>query len=662
MDSILSTQWRMLSQPPMVVPFPRGLDRLWLQATRLAGRLSRSSTHFMQQADRIIAKQKVYRDVSDRNLGDYAAALRHRFLLGRDTDADCRHAFTILREVAARTVGLRPYREQIAAALALNAGCVAEMATGEGKTLVATMPAVLAGWRGRGCHVITANDYLAKRDAELMKAIYDFCGLTVGCITPDMGPLDRKQAYNAHVTYCTNKEVAADFLRDRLINASAKGLPALILSKMVGGGADRIGRLVQRGLAHAIVDEADSVFIDDASTPLLISGDGPNQAHSHAYEQAAQLAAGLDPSIHYRVASDQPTVSLTPSGKQHLSELAEPLGGLWQGARRREELVVQALVANAVYIRDKHYVLEDDKVVIVDEFTGRLMPDRTWRDGLHQAVEAKEKVTINLPKETFARISFQRFFRLYRHLSGMSGTVAEAQAELWGIYRMPMIPIPTHRPCRRTVMPDRVFTTAAEKWQAVVADIGDVHRSGRPILIGTGSIRESEHLSRHLIAEGMDHRLLNAVQHASEAQIIAGAGQKGQITVSTNMAGRGTDIQLGPGVAERGGLHVIATERFSARRIDRQLSGRCARQGDPGSTQTFVSLEDDLIKKHTPIVAAALRRFHCQQGREISSAFWRHLIGEIQRRAERVSFRRRRDVLSADHWLDQHLGFAANDL
>lgn len=662
MDSILSAQWRMLSQPPMVEPLPRGLDRLWLQATGLAGRFSRSATHFLQQADRIIAREKVYRDVSDRKLRDFAAALSHRFLLGRDTDADCHHAFTILREVAARTVGLRPYPEQVAAALALNAGCVAEMATGEGKTLVATMPAVLAGWRGRGCHVVTANDYLAKRDAELMKAIYGFCGLTVGCITPDMGPLERKQAYDAHVTYCTNKEVAADFLRDRLINASVKGLPALILSKMVGGGADRIGRLVQRGLAHAIVDEADSVFIDDASTPLLISGDGPNQAQIQAYEQAARLAAGLDPSTHYRVARDQPTVSLTPSGKQHLAELAEPLGGLWQGARRREELVVQALVANAVYVCDKHYVLDNDKVVIVDEFTGRLMPDRTWRDGLHQAVEAKEGVPINLPKDTFARISFQRFFRLYRKLSGMSGTVAEAKAELWAIYRMPVIPIPTHRPCRRAVMPDRVFTTAAEKWQAVIADICTVHRTGRPILIGTGSIQESEHLSRRLNSEGIDHRLLNAVQHASEAQIIADAGQEGRITVSTNMAGRGTDIQLGPGVAEQGGLHVIATERFSARRIDRQLSGRCARQGDPGSTQVFVSLEDELIQKNTPIIAAALRRFHCQQGREISSAFWRHMIGVLQRRAERASFRRRRDVLSADHWLDQHLGFAANDL
>ena len=314
-----------------------------------------------------------------------------------------------------------------------------------------------------------------------------------------------------------------------------------------------------------------------------------------------------------------------------------------------------------MYVRDKHYVLDGDKVVIVDEFTGRLMPDRSWRDGLHQAVEAKEGVPINLPKETYARISFQRFFRLYRKLSGMSGTVAEAQAELWGIYRLPVIPIPTHRPCMRRAMPDRVFTTRAKKRQAVIEEIGAVHRSQRPILIGTGSIRESEHLSDRLRSAGIDHRLLNAVQHASEAQIIAEAGQQGRITVSTNMAGRGTDIQLGPGVAEMGGLHVIATERFSARRIDRQLSGRCARQGDPGSTQVFVSLEDDLIQKNARMIAAIVGRFYGQPGREISSAFWRQVIGSIQKQAERAAARTRRDVLSADHWLDQHLGFAANE-
>jgi len=661
MDSVLSDQWRMLSQPVTHKPPPRGLDRLWHQAVGKVERISRGPDQYLRQADAILARERDYRYISDANLRLSLKRLSDRFLFGRDNSADRDEAFAMVREVAKRATGLQPYREQIAGALALNDGCVAEMATGEGKTLVATMPAVIAGWRRRGCHIITANDYLASRDAELMKPIYRFCGLTVGCITPEMAPHDRRAAYNAHVTYCTNKEVAADFLRDRLINAGNQGLSGLILSKMFNGREDRIGRMVQRGLEYAIVDEADSIFIDEASTPLLISGDGPNHEQVEAYEQAAGLAAKLDPSTDYRIATDRPAVDLTSKGKQHLAELAEPLGGLWSGARRREELVLQALVANAMYIRDKHYVVEDDTVIIVDEYTGRLMPDRTWRNGLHQAVEAKEGVPINLAKETFARISFQRFYGLYRKLSGMSGTVAEARTELWGTYQTPVMTIPTHRPCRRRVNADRLFTTAAAKWNAVVEEICAVHKTGRPILVGTGSIRDSEDLSDRLTAGGLDHRLLNAVRHSAEARIIAGAGQMGRITVSTNMAGRGTDIQLGPGVAELGGLHVIATERFSARRIDRQLSGRCARHGDPGSVQAFVSLEDELIRKYSRFIAAALRRLVGQDDQELSSAVWRRVVQTIQKRAERLSLRMRRDVMAADNWLDQHLGFTANE-
>ncbi len=662
MDSALSNQWRMLSQPLTYRPPPAGLDRWWLRAAGQLGRLKRSPRHYLRQADRILADENSYRHLPDSKLQEHAATLRDRFRLGRDTAEDCHQGVAVLREVAARTVGMRPYREQIAAALALHAGCITEMATGEGKTLVAALPAVLAGWRGRGCHVITANDYLAGRDAQLMNAIYRYCGLTVGCIQPEMPPLERKAAYQAHVTYGTNKEVAADFLRDRLVSSRIPGLPAFLLSRMAGGREDHIDRIVQRGLAVAIVDEADSVFIDDASTPLLISGDSPNQAQLEAFEAAARLAAKLNPSADYVVHQDRSGVRLTPAGKRSLEALTRPLGGLWSGARRREELVQQALVANYLYLRDKHYVLEDDNVVIVDEYTGRLMPDRTWRNGLHQAIEAKEGVPINLPKETYARISFQRFFRLYGHLSGMSGTVAESRAEMWDIYGLPVISVPTHRPCRRTVMPDRIFTTAAAKWDAVVTEIGNLHQTGRPILVGTASVSESQHLSDRLSSNNLDHRLLNARHHASEAQIIAGAGKRGRITVSTNMAGRGTDIELGPGVADLGGLHVIATERFSARRIDRQLAGRCARQGDPGSTQAFISLQDELIVKNSHGIAAAVRRLAGRRNRELRAAIWRHLVRGMQRHAERASFRTRRDVLSADNWLDQQLGFAAKDL
>ncbi len=652
----------MLSERPKCEKPPCGLDALWHRAAGLAGRFAHSPRHFLRQADRIMAREEDYRYVSDRKLRDLMAPLHDRFRRGRDTTEDRDLAFALLREVASRELGLRPYREQLAGALALEAGCVAEMATGEGKTLVAALPAVLAGWRGRGCHVITSNEYLAHRDAEWMNAIYRFCGLSVGCITQGMVPAERKQAYQAHVTYCTNKEVAADFLRDRLVIGHLQGLPEALLSKMATGRGDRIDRLVQRGLACAIVDEADSLFIDEAATPLLISGEGPNQVHIEAYEQAEQLVHMLDQSTDYRIDPQHREAHLTAAGKQRLAALAEPMGGLWTGRRRREELVLQALAARAFFIRNKHYVVDEGKVLIVDEFTGRLVPDRTWRDGMHQAVEAKEGLRINLPKETYARISFQRFFRLYRKLSGMSGTVAEAQGELWGIYRLPVVPIPTHRPSRRIVMPDRVFTTAADKWKAVIEEICAVHRTGRPILIGTGGIRESAYLSDQLAAKGVAHRLLNAVRQASEAQIIADAGQKGRITVSTNMAGRGTDIRLGSGVAELGGLHVIATERFTARRIDRQLFGRCARQGDRGSVRAFISLEDELLQKNGQWISIAMRRFYCNDNRQISSALQRRLIEAIQRRAENVSLRMRRHVLSADNWLDHHLGFATKDL
>ncbi len=652
----------MLSQRPKCEAPLRGPDALWHRAAGLSSRVTHRPRRFLRQADRILASEGAYRCVSDRKLCDLMTPLQDRFRRGRDTAEDRELAFALLREVAVRQLGLRPYREQIAGALALEAGCLAEMATGEGKTLVATMTAVLAGWRGSGCHVITANDYLAGRDAEWMNAVYRFCGLTVGCITPDMVPDERRLAYQAQVTYSTNKEVAADFLRDRLVIGHHQGLPSLLLSKMATGRGDRIDRLVQRGLACAIVDEADSVLIDEAATPLLISGEGPNREHIEAYEQADRLAHRLNPSTDYRIDRHAREVHLTPAGRRRLAGLSKPLGGLWTGSRRREELVSQAIAAGAFFLRDKHYVIEDGHVVIVDEFTGRLMPDHTWRDGVHPAIEAKEGLRVNLPRETHARISFQRFFRLYRKLSGMSGTLDEARGELWGIYRLPVVRIPTRRPIRRLVKPDRVFKTAAAKWEAVVSEICDVHQTGRPILIGTGGIGESVYLSDRLTARGLAHRLLNAVRQESEAQIIAEAGRKGRITVSTNMAGRGTDIRLGPGVAELGGLHVIATERFRARRIDRQLFGRCSRQGDPGSAQAFVSLEDELLRRQGPWISLAMCPFYCHNHSEISSAFRRRLVEFMQRRAEKVSLRMRRQVLSADNWLHHHLGFAAKDL
>ncbi|MDP6380056.1 MAG: prepilin peptidase, partial [Phycisphaerae bacterium] len=352
---------------------------------------------------------------------------------------------------------------------------------------------------------------------------------------------------------------------------------------------------------------------------------------------------------------------LTPAGKNRLAELAEPLGGIWAGARRREELVNQALSARTFYSCDKQYIIDDGKVVIVDEFTGRLMPDRTWRDGMHQAIEAKEQLEVNPPKDTYARVSFQRFFRMYRTLSGMTGTAFEGRREFWQIYHRPTVIIPTNRPCVRTLFPDRVFATEEAKWKTVVEEARQLHETGRPLLIGTRSVGASEHLDMLLTAEGLQHQVLNAVRHAEEAQIVAGAGQKGRITVATNMAGRGTDIKLGRGVAELGGLHVMATERHEAGRIDRQLFGRSARQGDPGSAQAIVCLEDELVRRHAPHLVAMLNRRYGHTDREISSPLTHRVFDMAQHRAERQTLRQRKAVLRTDDWLDEYLGFAGSE-
>jgi preprotein translocase subunit SecA len=433
------------------------------------------------------------------------------------------------------------------------------------------------------------------------------------------------------------------------------------LARITEGGDAGVGRMVQRGLHYAIVDEADSVLIDEAVTPLIISGEAPNTEQVEAFLQAARLAESLRPQVHYRTDERYRDVDLTGAGKDFLGELTADLGGVWSGPRRREELVVQALTAREYYLRDKQYVIQEDKVVIVDEFTGRLMPDREWRDGLHQAVSAKEQVTVQPPKETFARISFQRFFRLYRRLAGMTGTAAEAWREFWQIYHLPVVVIPTNRPCVREVLPDRVFPAESGKWRAVVEEIRRLHQAGRPVLVGTRSVRASEHLSGLLAGEGLDHQVLNAVRHAEEAQIVAAAGLGGKVTVATNMAGRGTDIKLGSGVADRGGLAVIATERHEAGRIDRQLFGRSARQGDPGSAVAFVSMEDELVRRHARHLRAVLARRLGTTGGEVSSPLPRRLFDLAQRRAERLALRQRKAVLHTDDWLDEYLGFAGTE-
>ena len=651
--------WRVLSQRDHDPLLPSGLDAVCDFAAGLVGRAAPRQKAFLRGARRVMAREKPFADMPDRELRDGAAKLHEIFRRGRDRRADLERAYALVREVAWRQIGERPFLVQVAGALALNAGTVVEMATGEGKTLTATMPAAIAGWRGRGCHVVTVNDYLAKRDAEWMGRIYRFCGLRVAHIEQGMSPEERRAAYGADVTYCTNKEVTADFLRDRLTLGKTGSLPLVLLRAIVGGRAGG-ERLVQRGLACAIVDEADSVLIDEAVTPLIISGDAPNPEQSEAYRQAAALAERLESPRDYTTAFRYREITLTRAGRERVAQWAAPLGGVWTAARRREELMTQALTARHFYRRDEQYVVKDRGVVIVDEFTGRLMPDRTWRHGMHQMIEAREGLDVQTPKDTYARISFQRFFRLYRRLCGMTGTASEAWRELWRIYHLPVTVIPTNRPCRRTLLPHRILPSADAKWRAVVDEVRAVHPGGRPVLIGTRSVAASECLSRMLEEGGLTHAVLNAARHAHEARIVAQAGERGKITVATNMAGRGTDIRLGEGVAARGGLHVIATERHEAARIDRQLFGRCARQGDPGTAQAIVSLDDELVHRYAPRRSSWLSR-HARADRDVAGRLARHVFDAAQRSAENEAARRRRAVLRTDDWLDEALGFAGGE-
>jgi preprotein translocase subunit SecA len=662
-SGIPSTTWRMLAERPKDSELPRGLDRVWDAAFGLAAHLKPRRPGFLRRAERIVALEPQFKDWSAARQREEAGRLRGIFRCGRETPADVDYAFALLREIAARELGMKPFVVQVAGALALEAGCVVEMATGEGKTLTATLPATLGGWRGKGCHVITVNDYLAVRDAEGMGRMYKFCGLSVAAVSQEMPSPDRRAAYQADITYGTNKEVTADFLRDRLSLGRLQGLPAALLARMADGAGSGTDRVVQRGLAYAIIDEADSVLIDEAVTPLIISGEAPNAEQVETFREAAALAGELQAGRDYRVNQRFREVDLTEAGKRRLEEVAGPRGGLWKGARRREELIVQALTAREFYLRDKQYVIDPEKkkVVIVDEFTGRLMPDREWRDGLHQAVEAKETLTVNPPKETYARLSFQRFFRLYRRLSGMTGTAAEGWREFWQIYHMPVVSIPTNRPCARRHLPDRVFATEDAKWACLADEIRRLHQAGRAVLVGTRSVRASEHLSQRLSTAGLEHQVLNAVRHAEEAQVVAAAGQPGKITVATNMAGRGTDIKLGQGVAEKGGLHVIASERHEAGRVDRQLYGRCARQGDPGTCQAIVSLEDELVRRHAPHLSGLLRKRYGRTEREVTGLMARQAFNLAQRRAERLALHQRKGVLQSDNWLDQNLGFAGSE-
>jgi len=597
-----------------------------------------------EQAERIEALEPEIHALSTSAFTEAVAECRDLAKLNRLKDEKLERAMAIIREGAFRGKGLRPFLVQIMGALAMTRGAIAEMATGEGKTLTASLAASLWGWMGKPVHVITVNDYLVARDAEEMKPVYDILGVSVGHVTHESHPSERHEHYRRNVVYCTSKELVADFLRDQIALGALRNATQTSIGMMMRGGAGQ--QLLVPGLFRVIVDEADSLLIDEAVTPLIISNSPQEEPNSEIYRQADALAQALEVGKDFTIDRTVRSVDLTERGKEALYTLSSN-SGFWKGERRREEMVTQALVGRYCFIRDEQYlVTPDGKVQIIDEFTGRVMADRSWRHGLHQAIEVKEAVTVTADKENLARLSFQRFFRQYPQMGGMTGTAWEAGAELWQIYQRPVIRIPTNKPCIREQLPTEMYDTMAEKYDAVVTRVLELNDREIPVLVGTRSVLASDEVSKRLAAMGRVHRVLNAAQNEQEATIVAEAGRPGKITVATNMAGRGTDIKLARGVAEMGGLHVISAEPHGSYRVDRQLFGRAARQGDPGSAQLFVSAEDDLFIRH----ANHLRKFWRKIGPD-------RLIKIAQARAERIARFNRKQVLKADDWMDQSIPF-----
>jgi preprotein translocase subunit SecA len=537
-------------------------------------------------------------ELTDHELRKRSLSVRYRAKAQEPLDRLLPEAYALVREAGRRTIGMRHYDVQMLGGIAMHHHSIAEMQTGEGKTLTATLPMYLNALTGRGVHLATVNDYLARRDAEWMRPIYELLGMSVGVVETQMSQPKRREAYACDITYGTAKEFGFDFLRDRLLLRRIREGQVDFLGGMLGhDSAGSSEKPVQRGAYFALVDEADSILIDEARTPLIISA-LPSEAQKIAvecYKWSAGITQEFVEDEHYEYDHERQSVELTPEGRQLVRTLTKPEAMDAVGMFTIYEYVERAVKVERAFTLDRQYVVHDGEIVIVDEFTGRLAEGRKWRDGLHQAVEAREGVKVTVETGQAARVTVQDFFLRYERLAGMTGTASSSARELNKIYKLRVVPIPTNRPAVRTRLDDAVFGSAEAKWDAIVAEVRELHAGGRPILIGTRSIDKSELLSRLLTATGIEHQVLNANHIEAEADIIARAGQRGRVTVSTNMAGRGTDIKLGEGIDELGGLHVICTEMHDSARIDRQLIGRCGRQGDPGTFRQYLGLDDDIL-------------------------------------------------------------------
>lgn len=645
---------------------PRGLDALsyrWIGWWRRAPWRGRELAACAARIDQ--ARDK-YSDLDEGALNARLIGMRRRRLARPgDVKASLEEGLALLAVAAYRQLGLRPYRVQLMASAALVRGFLTEVDTGEGKTLALAMAAAYQAWTGRPCHVITANDYLAERDARQLKTFYERVGLSVGSVLGETQGPDRREAYACNVTYTTAKEVAADYLRDRL---SLGGLEAsgnrLALARLAGTGGLRGFEPVQRGLFFALIDEADNALIDEAVTPLIISRSVEAGELELACEAIWKVAATLERGVDYEVNLSVKSIEAPPG---HLEQIAARSGfagaRLWSSVRRRAELLRLALEAREFFRRDEQYVINDNKVVIVDEATGRQMPMRTWRQGLHQMIEAKEGVPLSGANETIARISFQSFFRKYQDLAGASGTVREVAAEIWRTYGLPVIRIPRNLPNQRQFLGTRFHSSMEEKSRAIAAEVKVRHARGQPVLLGMRSVEASEDIAERLAGEGLSCHVLNARRHREEAGLVMRAGTPYRITIATNMAGRGTDIKLDPKVDILGGLHVVASEPHESARVDRQLFGRAARHGDPGSVLAFYSAEDPLFVRFVPqrvrgAWAWALRQPPRSPVHWIAQKIGRLLLYWSQFRSQFDAVARRRRVMKTETELIGNLGFS----
>ena len=565
-------------------------------------------------------------------------------------------AFALVRSACAHVTGVALYDTQLIAARVMLDDRLAEMATGEGKTHAAMLAAAVAALGGVPVHLITANDYLAGRDAASLEPVYRFLGLSVGCVLPGMDAGERRRAYACDVAYCTAKELIFDYLRDRSAGTLARGE----LRRRLRGQAEdpAAATPVLRGLCLALIDEADSVLLDEARTPFVLAQQRHDPGEARMHRVALDLAGSLEPDgTFFRVHLPSRSVELTQAGRRRVAAAAHMLEGAWRHRRFREELVELALTALHLYRRDLDYVVRDGRVEIVDPNTGRVAVGRIWSRGLHQLIELKEGCEPSPVQRTIAQLTFQRFFPRYLKLGGMSGTLCEARGELLGIYGLDVEAVPLRTPGRRRELPLRVFATARQRLRATVLSIRDHHAQGRPVLVGTDSVADSERLSRYLRRLRLEHRVLNARQDADEARLVAEAGEPGRITVATNMAGRGTDIRLAPAAAAAGGLHVISCQQNAARRIDRQLHGRAGRQGDPGSVETLLSLHEGLLARHlTPQFRLALQCACAGRG-ELPGFLAAALVRRVQRSEERRAWRDRARVMRHDEEMERRLGF-----